>query len=59
MRGIWASETNPIRDGYYVETVYRSGKLNPGTWYRLTDCNGGFWEYLAIDTVFLSAELEK
>jgi hypothetical protein len=54
MRGIWASVTNPIRDGYYVETIRRTGRLNPGTFYRMTDRNGKLWMYPAESTVFLT-----
>ena len=53
MRGIWASENNPHRDGMYVETKVRKGFVNPGRYYRLTDGHGSFWEYEANDTVFL------
>lgn len=53
MRGVWASESNPQRDGMYVETRVRKGPVNPGTWYRLTDGRGRFWEYEAKATVFL------
>lgn len=45
-RGIHASENNPHRDGRFVEVIHRSGRvMNPGTFYRLTDGKGGFWEY--------------
>ena len=53
MRGIWASEDNPIRDGMYVETIRRTGRTSPGTFYRLTDGNGKFWEFEAADTLYL------
>lgn len=55
MRGVWASERNPQRDGMYVETIVRTGRFNAGTWYRLTDGNGRFWEYQASSTIFLPA----
>lgn len=54
MRGIWASESNPIRDGMYVETIRRTGRVNRGTFYRLTDGKGKFWEFDAKSTVFLT-----
>lgn len=54
MRGVWASADNPHRDGMYVETVTRRGRLNAGTWYRFTDGNGSFWQYKASETVFLT-----
>ena len=53
IRGIWASEDNPIRDGMYVETMRRRGRMNPGTFYRLTDGKGKFWEFEASDTLYL------
>ena len=52
--GIWASKENPIRIGQYVETRRRTGKLNPGTYYRLTDGKGKFWEFEANQTLFVS-----
>ena len=54
MRGIWAGDDNPLRDGLYVETRTRKGRVNAGVFYRLTDGRGRFWEYWAKDTVFLT-----
>lgn len=54
MRGIWASKSNPQRDGKYVRTVVRTGRLNPGKFYELTDGKGRFWRYDASQTVFLT-----
>ena len=45
IKGIYASNSNPQQYGYYVETIKRSGCMNPGTYYRCTDGNGKFWEY--------------
>lgn len=46
MRGIHASPDNPHRDGMFVETIRRrSGRMNSGVYYRLTDGKGRFWEY--------------
>lgn len=53
LRGIWASNRNPHRDGQYVKTVVRTGRFNPGTFYELTDGLGAFWQYTARDTVFI------
>jgi hypothetical protein len=53
MRGVWASERNPQRDGMYVKTVRRTGRLNPGTWFELTDGKGTFYQYLSSETVFI------
>lgn len=50
LRGIHASESNPQRDGFYVETVRRTGRMNAGKSYRLTDGKGHFWEYPAEST---------
>ena len=44
MRGIYASESNPHRDGMYVKTVTRIGTMNTGKFYELTDGRGDFWE---------------
>lgn len=45
LRGIYASERNPLRDGMYVRTIRRTGRCNPGTYYELTDGKGNFWQY--------------
>ena len=47
LRGIYASESNPQRDGMYVRTIRRTGRMNPGTFYEMTDGNGRFWQYPA------------
>lgn len=47
LRGIYASPNNPQRDGIYVETIHRTGRLNPGKHYRLTNGKGSFWIYPA------------
>ena len=56
MRGIYASKNNPIRDGMYVRTIRRQGRLNKGVPYQLTDGEGKFWEYPRESTIFLSEE---
>ena len=56
IRGIYASESNPQRDGMYVRTIRRTGRMNPGTWYELTDGKGNFWQYESKSAVFLDAE---
>lgn len=53
LRSKYASEANPIRDGFYVETIRRTGRLNPGKYYRLTDKHGKFWEFPADSVIFL------
>ena len=47
LRGIYASESNPHRDGMYVRTIRLTGGLNPGVHYEVTDGNGKFWQYPA------------
>jgi hypothetical protein len=56
LRGIWASDKNPERDGRYVRTIRRTGRVNRGTWYELTNGSGSFWEYEARSTVFIVPE---
>lgn len=58
MRGIHASESNPIRDGFYIKTVRRTGSMNKGTFYQLTNGKGKFWEYPAESVVFLDENWE-
>jgi hypothetical protein len=53
LRGIWAGDKNPHRDGQYVRTIRRTGRFNPGTFYELTNGRGAFWEYPAESTVFI------
>ena len=53
IRGNFASERNPIRDGMYVRTVRRTGKFNPGKFYELTDGKGKFWQFQAEETTRL------
>lgn len=54
VRGDFAAEGNPLRDGIFVEVVRRGhGRMNPGVWYRLTDGHGEFWEYDAKHTTTL------
>ena len=54
MRGVWAGTNNPQRDGLFVRTVRRTGRMNSGTWHELTDGKGNFWKYEAKSTVFLT-----
>jgi len=57
VRGIYASVDNPYRDGYFVEVVRRTGRMNPGVWYRLTDAHGRFWEYKDDSVILLTDTL--
>ncbi len=43
VRLIHASADNPQREGFFVERGYRTGKLNPGPFVRITDGTGKFW----------------
>lgn len=38
-----AGEKNPHRTATFVRVVRRHGKLNPGTWWEMTDERGDFW----------------
>lgn len=38
-----AGEANPRRTATFVRAVRRRGKLNPGTWWEMTDERGAFW----------------
>ena len=58
LRGVWASEGNPHRDGMFVRTVRKTGRMNPGIWHELTDGKGAFWRYEAKSTVFLTANVK-
>ncbi len=55
MRGIHASPQNPQREGMYVRTVVRTGNVNRGRWYELTDGKGKFYQYRPEDTIFMTA----
>lgn len=38
-----AGEENPHRYCAFVRVVQRRGRLNPGTWWEMTDERGDFW----------------
>lgn len=40
----YASPDNPTRRGYFVREFKRTGKLNPGLTWEVTDGDGKFWE---------------
>ena len=40
----YASEDNPTRIGYFVEHIFRTARVNPGSHIRLTDGKRKFWE---------------
>ncbi len=56
MRGAYASENNPQRDGYFVREIIRTGRLNPGKCYQFTDGKGAFWTYPAESVNFVAEE---
>lgn len=43
VRNTCASQDNPRRDGYFVRKVVRTGVLNRGSFYEVTDGSGHFW----------------
>jgi hypothetical protein len=40
----WTSEDNPTRLGMFVREVRRTGRMNPGRWWEITDGKGKFWQ---------------
>lgn len=38
-----AGDANPRRNCTFVRIVRRRGRLNPGTWWEMTDERGAFW----------------
>lgn len=40
----WASEDNPTRVGLFVREGRRTGRMNPGRYFEVTDGEGKFWE---------------
>lgn len=40
----WASEENPTRRGFFVREGKRTGRMNAGTYWEITDGKGKFWE---------------
>lgn len=45
----WASEDNPTRTGYFVRSFTRTGKMNPGLTWEVTDGKGKFWTFKPAD----------
>lgn len=43
LRNTAAGEGNPHRDAFYIRTVVKAGRLNPGTFYEMTDGEGEVW----------------
>lgn len=40
----WASEDNPTRVGFFVREGRRTGRMNAGRYFEVTDGHGKFWE---------------
>jgi hypothetical protein len=56
VRNTMAGDGNPQRDGMYVRTIRRTGRLNHGTWYEITDGKGAFWQSRPENTLFLGSK---
>lgn len=56
IEGIYASDSNPEKFGTFVEVIRRTGKLNNGTFYRVTDGKGAFWMYSKDSCIVHPAE---
>lgn len=41
---LMASPENPTRTGRFVKAGRRTGRMNPGPWWELTDGRGNFWQ---------------
>lgn len=48
----WAGEGNPTRVGVFVSEYRRTGRCNPGHFYKLTDKKGRFWDTWSHNCVF-------
>lgn len=44
----WASEDNPTRRGYFVRAFRRTGRMNAGLKWEITDGKGKFWELMPL-----------
>jgi hypothetical protein len=44
----WASDGNPTRVGFFVREGRRTGRMNRGRYFEVTDGEGKFWE-LPVD----------
>lgn len=53
MRNLVAGEGNPRRDAYFVKQKTVTGRLNPGTWYTMTDRKGNFWDSCPKELIFI------
>jgi hypothetical protein len=53
MRNLIAGESNPRRDAYFVKSHKVTGRMNPGTWYTMTDKKGGFWDSCPKGLIFI------
>lgn len=58
MYGIYAAEGNPIKYGLFVRVVNRTGRVNRGVYYELTNGKGRFWQYPKDAVAFWPPEEE-
>lgn len=60
LRGLYASESNPHRDGIFVRVKWiRTGKFSRSRCFEVTDGNGDFWLMTPSSTVSLDVESGK
>lgn len=45
----WASEDNPTRKGFFVRAFTRTGRMNSGLTWEITDGKGKFWTFKPRD----------
>lgn len=43
LRNTAAGESNPHRDAFFVRKVRKTGRMNPGLWFEMTDGKGEMW----------------
>lgn len=59
MYGTFAAEGNPIKYGIFVRVVNRTGRVNRGVYYELTNGKGRFWQYPKDAVAFCPPEGEE
>lgn len=53
MMNPWAGDANPRHIANFVREIRKTGRVNPGLWYEMTDRNGNFWEVGGNTMIFL------
>lgn len=43
MRNAMCTDSNPRHTAQFVRIISITGRVNPGTWYQMTDGEGDFW----------------